>query len=85
MGGDEFAAALFFDEDASVDLMEKRAAEIFRDLHKAVMGRELSTGISMGVSISDDTISNFNNLYRAADNALYVSKGKEQDRITVFR
>ncbi|MDO4486591.1 MAG: diguanylate cyclase [Bacillota bacterium] len=85
MGGDEFAAAIFFDEDALAELMENRASEIFRKINAATAARKISTGVSMGVAISDDTLSSFNDLYLAADNALYLSKGKESNRFTVFR
>ena len=85
MGGDEFAAAVFFDENSAAEVMEKRAEEIFAKIDAAVSDRENGTGVSMGVAISDEALSTFNDLYRAADRAMYISKGKKNDRFTLFR
>ena len=85
MGGDEFAAAVFFDENSAAEVMEKRAEEIFAKIDAAVSDRENGTGVSMGVAISDEALSTFNDLYRAADCAMYISKGKKNDRFTLFR
>ncbi|MDO4482049.1 MAG: diguanylate cyclase [Bacillota bacterium] len=85
MGGDEFSAAIFFEPDESTEIMEKRAAEIFDRISGMIFERETHTGISMGAAISDESLSKFNDLYRAADSALYQSKGKENYRFTMFR
>ena len=85
MGGDEFSAALFFDKSCSIEQMESRAADIFEKITTIIKGSEYGTGISMGAAISDDLLSSFNDLYSAADRALYISKEAGRNRFTLYR
>lgn len=84
MGGDEFAAALFFEKDAPAELMKKRAGQIFAKLSMALKAKEHGTSISMGVAISDEISNNFKALYADADKALYASKEQGRDRMTIW-
>ena len=74
MGGDEFAAALFFRKGCSDELMHRRAHEIFEQIHRTLQTSEHPTGISMGAAIQTDEIDTFAALYAASDEALYTSK-----------
>lgn len=85
MGGDEFAAALFFEKGTERAVMEARAADVFEKMERVISEREDNTGISMGAAISDDDLTDFNELYSAADNAMYKSKEEGRNRITVYR
>lgn len=80
MGGDEFAAALFFKPNQPDELIQNRARDIFAKLHLMLQALRPSVSISMGVAISDST-STFNTLYQKADETLYIAKNKGRDRI----
>ena len=72
MGGDEFAAMIFFEKNTTELQMKERAQQIFDKLNMTLKSAE-GGGISMGVVIAnpEDT---FNQLYEASDKALYEAK-----------
>lgn len=74
MGGDEFAAALFFDKAISSQVMHERAKQIFDRVNMTLTSSNGGTSLSMGIAISSDEIHTFNQLYEASDKALYQSK-----------
>ena len=80
MGGDEFAAMLFFHSDISELRMHERAQQIFDKVNLTVKAAEGGTGISMGVALAEPDFS-FNQLYEAADKALYQAKQNGRGRI----
>ena len=82
MGGDEFAAALFFDENTPEDSIRDRAQQIFDKVTITLKGTEGGTGISMGVVISRPDIT-FNELYEASDKALYQAKENGRGRLVI--
>ena len=80
MGGDEFAAAIFFSPDTPEAAMGERAQQIFDEVSIKLKGTESGTGISMGAAIAEaDTT--FNQLYEAADRALYQAKESGRSRL----
>ena len=82
MGGDEFAAMLFFDKNVSDDVIRERAQQIFDKVNLTVKATEGGTSISMGAVISRTEIT-FNEMYEEADNALYVVKENGRGRLVV--
>ncbi|MDO4483076.1 MAG: diguanylate cyclase [Clostridia bacterium] len=73
MGGDEFAAMLFFDKAAGTDTMLQRADQIFRQVSQELSGLE-GASVSMGVALGMDDSVSFTALYEQADRALYQAK-----------
>ena len=82
MGGDEFAAVLFFDEDTSISQMHERAQQIFDKMNMTVKSMDGGTGISMGVAVAKKEMT-FNQLYEASDKALYQAKERGRGRMIV--
>ena len=82
MGGDEFAAALFFDLNTPEDSIRERAQQIFDKVSITLKGTDGGTGVSMGVVIAaPDTT--FNQLYEASDRALYQAKENGRGRLVI--
>ena len=84
MGGDEFAAALFFRKGSTVSLIERRARQIFDNLNMTIKSVEGASGISMGAVLSNDRLNTFRDLYAASDKALYRSKQLGRGRVTLY-
>lgn len=80
MGGDEFAAALFFDKDTPDTQLQERAHQIFDKVNIMLKSADGGTGVSMGMVIADSE-STFNQLYEAADKALYHAKKMGRGRL----
>ena len=83
MGGDEFAAALFFDKDTPDAQLQERAQQIFDKVNITLKSVEGGAGISMGMVIVDSEVT-FNQLYEAADKALYHAKDHGRGRLAVL-
>ena len=73
MGGDEFAAMIFFYKKATEFQMKERAQQIFDKVNMTIKATEGGTGISMGVVIAEPEAT-FNQMYEASDKALYQAK-----------
>ena len=82
MGGDEFAAIIFFDQDTSMPQILERAQQIFDKVNMTVKSTEGGTGISMGMVIAQPE-ETFNEMYEEADKALYRAKQKGRGRLIV--
>ena len=82
MGGDEFAAMLFFNKSVPEKAIKERAQQIFDKVNLTVKSAEGGTGISMGAVIAKSEAT-FNRLYEEADNALYEAKESGRDRLVV--
>ena len=82
MGGDEFAAALFFDMNAGSECIRERAQQIFDKVSIALKGADMGTGISMGAAVMEPNMT-FNQLYEAADRALYQAKNTGRGRLVI--
>ena len=83
MGGDEFAAALFYEQDQREEEMYEKAQSIFDSTNMTVVSFKGGTSLSIGVSISGKDGNTFNELYEAADKALYDSKAKGRARLSI--
>lgn len=84
MGGDEFAAALFFDATVSDDAMIERAQQICDKINIILTALPGGTSLSMGVVISDSKNMSFDKLYERSDKALYDAKSKGKSRMTLY-
>ena len=82
MGGDEFAAMLFFGKNIPDKAIMERAQQIFDKVNLTVKSTEGCSGISMGAVIAKTEVT-FNQLYEESDNALYSAKEKGRGRIVV--
>ena len=80
MGGDEFAAALFFAADTPEAVILERAQQIFDKVSITLRGADGGTGISMGAAIAEPDAT-FNQLYEASDRALYRAKENGRGRL----
>lgn len=84
MGGDEFAAALFFTKDIEDFVMLKRAQQICDKLNLILTSRKGGTSVSMGAVTSDENINTFDKLYETADKALYEAKAQGRARMVIY-
>lgn len=82
MGGDEFAAAVFFEAGATRGVIQSRAEQIFDKVNLTLKSVDERTGISMGIAVSQAD-SNFNQLYEEADRALYQAKAEGRGRMVM--
>ena len=82
MGGDEFAAMLFFDKSVPEATIRARAHQIFDKVNLVVKTVAGGTSISMGAVFTGSGMS-FNQLYNEADAALYKAKNEGRERIVV--
>lgn len=84
MGGDEFAAAVFFEQTATEQMMEMRVEQIFKQINDVLLSLKGGTSLSMGAVVSGQAHSHFNQLYEAADKALYESKRKGRGCFSIY-
>ena len=83
MGGDEFAAVLFFSIDTPDAAIWERAQQIFDKVNITLKSAEGGTGISMGVAIAETDVT-FNQLYELSDKALYRAKESGRSRLMIL-
>lgn len=83
MGGDEFAAILFFDRAAADTQMKERAQQIFDKVNMTIKATDEKMGISMGAAIAE-VETTFNELYEASDQALYQAKENGRGRLVIL-
>jgi len=83
MGGDEFAAALFFSKDCTDQFMYERAQQIFDKINMCLKMAEKGASLSMGAMVSSETVNSFNELYQAADRLLFKSKESGRSRLSI--
>lgn len=84
MGGDEFAAALIFKDTCTTEFMISRANQIYDKIVQKLSSGEHPIGVSMGVSVKEGDIHTFNQMYEAADKALYASKNRGRRCLSVY-
>ena len=83
MGGDEFAALLVFDQDATEAQIRERAQQIFDQVNMRLKAASEGAGISMGMVIAQPEMT-FNQMYEASDKALYRAKEAGRGRLTIL-
>ena len=83
MGGDEFAAALYFSPDTAEAEIREHAQQIFDKMSLTLKGANETTGISMGATIAEAGAT-FLQLYKTSDKALYRAKEKGRSRLVFF-
>lgn len=82
MGGDEFAAAIFFPKNADGAVLAERAQQVFDRMNLTLKGIPGGVGISVGAAVAQAGMT-FNQLYEAADKALYRAKENGRGRIVL--
>ena len=80
MGGDEFAAILFFDKNTTEAKMKEKAQQIFDKMTITLKSIAGGTGISMGSAIAEPE-ETFNQMYERSDTALYEAKKNGRGRL----
>ena len=83
MGGDEFAAALFFKKENDTEFMYSRARQIFDRISAKLAKAEHPTALSMGAVVAEHENMTFKQVYEASDKALYRSKKDGRGRLSV--
>lgn len=77
MGGDEFAAMLFFPEDTPDETMIRKGEQLCARMNLLLSARSQGkSGVSCGGAFYGPNTMVFDRLYEAADQALYRSKQK---------
>ena len=84
MGGDEFAAALFYDDSITDSVMYDRAQQICDKLNMILSNQKGGTSLSMGIVTTKENKTTFNKLYEQADSALYQAKESGRARMVVY-
>lgn len=85
MGGDEFAAALFYSSKVDDQVMLDRAQQICDKLNIILSSWKGGTSLSMGAVTSDEKLNTFNKLYETSDKALYEAKAGGRARLVIYR
>ena len=75
LGGDEFGAALVLPSNATEEKIHFYVEQTFTTIMNAISTQEQGATISLGAASNPD-ITTFNELYQAADKALYRAKDK---------
>lgn len=84
MGGDEFAAALFYSAQTDDSIMLNRAQQICDKLNIILSSWKGGTSLSMGAVTSDHELNTFNKLYETSDKALYEAKTGGRARLAIY-
>lgn len=84
MGGDEFAAVIFFEKDQPDSDIYSVVKDVFEKVNMTVTSSEGGTSLSMGMAVSDEKHNSFNHLYEAADQALYKSKESGRSKLSFY-
>jgi len=86
MGGDEFAAVLFFHQNEKDEVLIRRGQQVCDRINMVLTaGSGESCSVSIGAAFLDKDHYSFTHLYETADKALYASKENGRARFTVFR
>ena len=83
LGGDEFAILMDLDSNEGALRMGQRVIEALKEPVR-VAGKELFTGVSVGITLSSPHYSSPEDLLRDADIAMYRAKAAGRHRIEVF-
>lgn len=90
LGGDEFAVcAAFeaFDETHLTKYIEKKGEELRAQMHEEYCCDDLTVTVSasIGIAIAPESGKEFEELYRKADKALYLSKRSGKNQFNVYQ
>jgi diguanylate cyclase (GGDEF)-like protein/PAS domain S-box-containing protein len=83
-GGEEFLLVL---PDTAADVAAQLAEKlrlIFADAVQVIAGQEIKTTISMGIASYPAHGTDYNEIINKADRALYISKHKGRDQVTIW-
>ena len=81
MGGEEFAMLIpEVDRENAIDMAEKLRARV-EATPVQVEGKKLELTVSIGLALSDSNESDFSNLLKRADHALYDAKNSGRNRV----
>lgn len=84
MGGDEFAAVVFFNSDVDENVMTERAQRIFDTINMYLSTHsEKEASVSIGAAFTGNGVQTFDQLYESADRALYRAKNNGRSRISM--
>lgn len=87
IGGDEFTVFLKFrseeDRELVVEMMNK-LLEIFT-VEFSKERETIPLSISAGVAFNDDTLTDYQKLYTAADSALYIAKENGKNQVRIYK
>lgn len=82
MGGDEFAAAIFFKPEDSTNTIQETLDAIWNKVSNALLGYDKGLSISMGAAMSSQIPDcSFSGLYKKSDEALYHAKELGRNRL----
>lgn len=84
MGGDEFS--LFINQDISRNELHRLAASMLEEYNRVKDGNEsiAETSLSLGIALAPDDGRTYQELYNAADKALYLSKRGGKNRYCFY-
>lgn len=85
IGGDEFV--VLFRNLRSTDVLEDRCEALIRNLSRTYEdnGHSLNFSISIGAALYPDHGTNYTELFRRADRALYEAKGNGKNQLVLYR
>ena len=90
LGGDEFCVFMSIKDGMDAkerrELIHRKCGELLTALrkHERIGDKEYRGSASVGVSVYPENGSSFSELYKMADNALYITKRKGKDHYTVY-
>lgn len=84
LGGDEFA--ILIEGVSELDALQQFAERVHQQLHQPfhLDGHEVYTGVSIGITLSDDSYAEPKDMLRDADNAMYHAKKSGRGRTEIF-
>ncbi|MNN06009.1 putative diguanylate cyclase YdaM [compost metagenome] len=86
IGGEEFAVCFFVNsEEAALREAEYFRAEMQKHIVRLDGGHHIRLTVSIGIAFTERSNATFEDLYREADEALYISKTAGKNRVTLGR
>ncbi|CAH1210396.1 hypothetical protein PAECIP111892_03482 [Paenibacillus auburnensis] len=86
IGGEEFAVCFFADsEEAALREAETFRAEVQKHIVRLEGGLQIRLTVSIGIAFTERCDATFEDFYREADEALYISKTAGKNRVTLGR
>lgn len=82
LGGDEFVIII---PSATVAETEKRVQQLIKRMNQAFQNSEPSLSVSIGIAFAPEHGSQFDDLYKKADMALYAAKEKGKNQYSIYK